>query len=162
MVHGDYHYVAFLSEGAAFLRGKEYGRTGIVSAAVEPYEDSPFLAVEGRSPHIKPEAVLGHLLVLELEAEVIVGRVSAPPHVLALHCLGAIGLGLQHGIPSGGILRRHEALGLGVRNTLEGVDSAVVVSHYTAGCGPDYAVISGGKRAFAAVGSAALVAGAAA
>ena len=148
MVHGNHHYVSFFCQSAAFLGGKENCRTRVIASAVEPYEHRPFLAVQGRCPDIEFLAFLGHLLVLEFKSEVVVGRLAAPSHILALHCLGAIRLSLEHIVPSGRVRRRHEAFRLSIRHSLESVDTCIVVPHNTAVGGLDNAVLPRGEGAF--------------
>ena len=143
VIDRDHHDVSLPGQRRPFLGRQEDGGSGRITPAMEPDEYRTFPAVQARCPHIEHLAVLGTLFVLELEAEVIVAGLAAPVHILALAGLRAVHLGFPDTLPWVGVRGRHEAVGLGIRDSLEGIDPGIVVAHDLAGSGFHDAIVSG-------------------
>ena len=127
VIQVDDHDIAFRREGAALIAGKVMAGTGREASAVEPDEDGTlFPVIDSLGPDIQYEALLlVHRFIDELEGEVVVAGKVAVSQGLPLRGLGAVSATHFHTFKFVRVLRRHEALRLGIRDAAEGIDVPV-------------------------------------
>ena len=115
---------------------------------MDPYENRTlFPIIYAFGPDIEDQAFrFGHGLHHEIVSESIVGRLVRIIEGLALGSLRTVNLAHPHSVELVRILRRHEALALCVRYTLESIDLVIKISFNSPVGGLNPGMLPSGNR----------------
>ena len=116
VVERNHYHVALAGQVGAIVTGQLLSATGCVTATVQPNHDGAFLAIlDTRSPDVHAQAIL--------TGEAIIPTVGKGHLVVVPTLTGSLRTGRSKGTAAANALpavrsgRRHEAFGLGVRDT---------------------------------------------
>ena len=129
VVERNHYHVALAGQVGAIVTGQLLSATGCVTATVQPNHDGAFLAIlDTRSPDVHAQAILtGEAIIPTVgKGHLVVG----PTLTGSLRTGGTEGTAAANALPAVGSRRRHEALGLGVRDTFIYIEAILCVTGY--------------------------------
>ena len=129
VVERNHYYVALAGQVGAIVTGQFLTATGRITATVQPNHDGALLAIlDARGPDVHAQAILTRESIIPA-----VGKghpVVGPTLTGTLWTGGTIGTAAANALPAVGSRRRHEAFGLGVRDTFIYIEAILCVTGY--------------------------------